>query len=149
EIPATTTHACTELGEPSPPRDLETCLRQLPRLAERLTTMGKPDHITANVYRWLPVVKRALGLRRPDTVLPHPCPWARTMPDDHRPGAGLPPAGAGGSPRRDRHGYTVEWVLAGRIYCPDCGAAWSQAEWRLLEHILEQAAAETAGTAVA
>jgi hypothetical protein len=144
EIPATTTMACAQLGEPSPPRDLTTCLRQLPRLAERLHTMGKPDHITGTVYRWLPLTKRALGLRKPDTVLPHPCPWSATMPDDHPGRERLILVGAEGHLRQDRHGYRVEWVLAGRIYCPDCGAAWSQAEWRLLEHILEQAAAESA-----
>ena len=72
------------------------------------------------------------------------------MPDDHPGRERLIIVGAEGFLRpagQDEDGnkhYRVEWVLAGRIYCPDCGADWTQAEWRLLEHILEQAAAETA-----
>jgi hypothetical protein len=140
EIPALSRETAAQLGETAP-RTIDASLRQFPRYAERSAALGRPDTITAAVFRWLKLTKRALGLRKPDTTLPHPCPWAETAPDDHGPRETLILVGAEGFLRPDRDGLRVEWVAAGRIYCPDCGASWSQAEWPLLERILEMAAA--------
>lgn len=141
EIPAAAAQAAAELGE-KPPARTGARLRQFPRYAERLTLLGRPDTITGPVFRWLALTKRALGLRKPDTTLPHPCPWAGTAPDGHPGRETLVLVGAEGFLRPERGGgLRVEWVAAGRIYCPDCGASWSQAEWPLLERILEMAAA--------
>jgi len=141
EIPAAAAQAAADLGE-KPPARTGARLRQFPRYAERLTLLGRPDTITGAVHRWLALTKRALGLRRPDTTLPHPCPWADTAPENHPGREALVLVGAEGFLRPERGGgLRVEWVAAGRIYCPACGASWSQAEWPLLERILDMATA--------
>src|SRR5262249_11987812 len=108
------------------------------------TLLGRPDPVTGAVHRWLALTKRALGLRKPDTTLPYPCPWARDYPDNHPGREALILVGAEGFLRpHPGGGFRVEWVHAGRIYCPSagCGADVTQAEWRLLERILDMAAA--------
>ena len=141
EIPAAAAQAAAELGE-KPPALTAARLRQFPRYAGRLAELGRPDTVTGPVHRWLALTKRALGLRKPDTTLPHPCPWADAAPENHPGRETLVLVGAEGFLRPERGGgLRVEWVAAGRIYCPDCGASWSQAEWPLLERILEMAAA--------
>jgi len=147
EIPAHARETAARLGERSP-ADIDAMIRQFPRWAERLEQTGPPAAITAP-WRWLALTKRALGLRKPDTVLPQPCPWADTHPENHPPRETLILAGAEGFLRDDHGQLRVEWVAAGRIYCPapHCGASWSQAEWPLLERILDMAAIEGANGA--
>jgi len=141
EVPPISRHIAGLLGE-KPPSDIDAMLRQFPRWNERLASLERNVTITAP-WRWLALTKRALGLRKPDTVLPQPCPWADTHPENHPPRETLILAGAEGFLRTDHGQLRVEWVAAGRIYCPapHCGASWSQAEWPLLERILDMAVA--------
>src|SRR5262249_35633028 len=118
EIPATARETAAQLGETTP-ATLDVMLRQFPRWPDRLAPRGQPAPLTAP-WRWLAVTKRALGLRKPDTVLPQPCPWAETAPEDHPGRETLILVGAEGFLRpdgRDANGkerYRVEWVAAGR-----------------------------------
>jgi hypothetical protein len=155
DVPAVTREACETLGERWLLRDVPRCLRQLPRLVERLHQCGycwlcghtkeSPSPVTG----WLRVTKRALGLWKPDLPLPDrpSCPWAATRPENHTGGAMLLEAGAEGflRPARDQDGKTVlvvVWVMSGQIYCPDraCGASWPPGQWRLLGKMLGTAA---------
>ena len=137
EVPALACVTAAQLGETAP-RTLDAMLRQFPRWNDRYAALGQPGAITAP-WRWLAMTKRALGLRKPDTVLPQPCPWADTVPENHPPRETLILVGAEGFLRADHGQLHVEWVAAGKIYCPapHCGASWSQAEWPLLERILD------------
>src|SRR5713226_7278973 len=68
DVPAVTRAACEACGEPWQPRPVQTSLRALPRLAERLGHLGMAgarNAVEGAVRDWLRVTKRALGLRRP------------------------------------------------------------------------------------
>jgi hypothetical protein len=144
EIPAATRTACHAIGEPWQPRDIPGCLRQLPRLASRMHDIGRLDQekeLTSHAAAWLRMVKRALGLRKPDIRLGYPCPWAETRPENHPAASMLLAAGAEGFLRPADDGLRVEWVTSGLIYCPApaCGASWGPAQWPLLGRMLKTA----------
>src|SRR5262249_36637772 len=146
EVPVAIRAAAAWLNE-HPPATMDASLRQIPRYVERLATLGRHEQaaaITTPVYRWLALTKRALGLRKPDTTLPYPCPWARDYPDNHPGREALILVGAEGFLRpHPGGGFRVQWVHGRGTYwpAPGCGADWNQAESRLLERILEMAAA--------
>src|SRR6266568_2986011 len=145
DVPAVTRAACEAAGEPWQPRPVQTCLRALPRLAERLGHLGMAgaaQTLEGAVWDWLRVTKRALGLRRPDIPVGFACPWAASAPEDHAEGRMLLCAGDEGFLRPGPGGMAVEWVTSGQIYCPAraCGASWPQGQWRLLGRMLGAAA---------
>jgi hypothetical protein len=66
EIPAACAAACQVTGQPWQPRPPAICLRAIPRLHHRLTTLGMPaaaSDLETGVHHWTRMVKRALGLR--------------------------------------------------------------------------------------
>jgi hypothetical protein len=146
DIPETVRWACNDISEHWVYRDLSGCLHQLPRMAGRMHDLG---HVTDErdlawqADGWLRMVKRALGLRRPDVPLPDrpACPYADTRPEAHAASCLLYAAGAEGFLRPDGDGLRVEWVTSGLIYCagPECGASWGPAQWPLLGRLLRQA----------
>ena len=139
EIPATTRHAAEALGEPWQHRDICGCLTALPRLAGRMHALGlisDEKRLTARCAGWLRMVKRALGLRRPDVPVGYPCPHTDTFPEDHAAGCALIWAGDEGFLRPGPDGLRVTWVLQDRIYCAGCGAAWGFREWKHLGLLL-------------
>ena len=148
DVPAAVRHACEDISERWAYRDLPGCLRQIPRLAGRMHDLG---HITAEKYLtwqadgWLRLVKRALGLRRPDMPIGRDCPYAADTPDAHGRAAGLILAGAEGflDPAAD---VPVAWVTSGLIYCASdaCGASWLKAEWSMLDRLLQATARDAA-----
>ena len=137
EIPDTTTKARAAIGEPATGfrPALAECLRQLPRLHNRLLNLNHATEAAelerAAAY-WVRVTKNALGLRTPDIPIGYPCPY-------HQPFTGLLAAGAEGFLRPGAAGTTVEWAHAATIYCPHCGTSWGPSEWMMLGRILEQA----------
>ena len=149
DVPAAIRTACADISETWRWRDLDGCLRQVPRLAGRMRDLG---HVGAErtlgwqAARWLRMVKRALGLQRPDTPLPGgpACPDADIYPERHRGADRLFLAGAEGFLRPGRL-VPVEWVTSGLIYCEsaDCGASWSQLHWDHLGRLLARARAES------
>lgn len=146
EVPAAVRHACEDISEPWRHRDLDGCLHQVPRLVGRMHDLG---HVSAerqlcwDASSWLHMVKRALGLRKPDVPLPgRPnCPDTETYPERHPYTATLFLAGAEGylCPGAD---VPVRWVTTGLIYCASeaCGAAWDHEHWTMLGRLLRQAA---------
>jgi hypothetical protein len=150
DIPAATRCACEAASEPWRHRDLQGCLRQLPRLAGRMHDLGLIADEKTLIWQaggWLRMVKRALGLRKPDIPIGYACPWAETRPETHHPGAiMLLAAGAEGFLRLAAGGLQVDWVTSAQIYCPSdaCGASWGPAQWPLLGRMLETAARITA-----
>lgn len=142
EIPETVRYACEAISEPWQHRDLLACLRQVPRLASRMRDLGLfRDEATLGrlASGWLRMVKRALGLRRPDTPIGYDCPFAADAPDDHTTGRALLAAGEDGFLRHGPGGLMVEWVVQEVIYCasPDCEASWPLASWPLLGRLLK------------
>jgi len=145
EIPAAVRCACETTGEPWQARDLAGCLRQLPRLAGRMHDLGytgEEKTLTRRANGWLRMVKRALGLRKPDIPVGYDCPHAATRPENHPAAVMLLAAGAEGFLRGDADGLRVQWVTSGLIYCPSavCGASWGPAQWPLLGRMLQTAA---------
>ena len=137
EIPRATRLACVAIGEPWQPRTIPTCLRALPRLAGRLTSTGQQAaaaQLDEAARWWIRITKQALGLRTPDLPIGYPCPIHDGPP------AGLLAAGSEGFLRRQRDGLVVEWVHAGRVFCPACGAAWGPGEWAMLGRVLQETA---------
>ena len=99
------------------------------------------DTLTWQAVAWLRMVKRALGLRKPDIPVGYPCPWADTRPECHTDGGVmLFMAGRDGFLRTGQDGPWVQWVDSGLIYCPSgtCGASWGPAQWPLLGRLLRQ-----------
>jgi hypothetical protein len=141
EIPETVRYACEAIAEPWQHRDLTACLRQVPRLAGRMRDLGLfRDERTLErlASGWLRMVKRALGLRRPDVPIGYDCPYFASAPDDHGEGRALLAAGEDGSLRQGPGGLCVEWVVQEVIYCAsqDCAASWPLASWPLLGRLL-------------
>ena len=151
DIPAAVRDACADISEHWVYRPLDGCLRQVPRLAGRMHTLGHigaESTLTWQATGWLRMVKRALGLRRPDMPLGKRCPDARTYPERHPVTAMLFLAGAEGYLNPDGD-VPVKWVTSGLIYCasPECGAAWEKAAWEVLGHaLLEQSATAALAT---
>jgi hypothetical protein len=148
EIPQAARLACEAVGEPWQHRDLDACLLALPRLADRLHNLGMlagERHLCAQCAGWLRLVKRALGLRRPDVPVGYACPRTDTFPEDHADGCALIWAGDEGFLRQFQGGLRVEWVLQDRIYCAGCGAAWGYREWHHLGMLLGTPALAGAG----
>jgi hypothetical protein len=144
EIPAAHRSACETLNERWQPRDLKTSLRALPRLAERMHSLGlipEEKRLIFKTSAWLVLTKRALGLRKPDIPLGYPCPWADTRPENHEDGCMLLAAGDEGFLRPGRDGLQVDWVASAQIYCPTkaCGASWGPSQWPLLGRMLRTA----------
>jgi len=142
QIPETTRYACEAVAEPWQHRDLEACLLQVPRLASRMHDLGlyRDERTLGRLADgWLRMVKRALGLRRPDTDIGYDCPLAADAPDDHADGRRLLRAGEDGTLRHGAGGLTVEWAVQEVIYCasPDCAASWPIASWPLLGRLLK------------
>jgi len=145
DIPAATRCACEAAREPWQHRDVQGCLRQLPRLAGRMHDLGlaaDEKTLTGQADGWLRLVKRALGLRKPDVPVGYACPWAETRPECHADAVMLFAAGAEGFLRPAADGLRVEWVTSGLIYCAAdaCGASWGPAQWPLLGRMLQTAA---------
>jgi hypothetical protein len=141
DIPAATRCACQTTSEPWRHRDLQGCLRQLPRLAGRMHDLGlaaDEKTLTWQADSWLRMVKRALGLRKPDIPIGYACPWAETRPECHADAVMLFAAGAEGFLRPAADGLRVDWVTSGLIYCAAdaCGASWGPAQWPLLGRML-------------
>lgn len=146
DVPAAVRWACDDISERWRPRPLNGCLHQVPRLAARMHALGHisaEQDLTWQAGGWLRMVKRALGLRRPDITIGFACPYAQARPQDHDAAPLLYAAGAEGFLRPDRDGLRVEWVTSGLIYCagPACTAEWGPAQWPLLGRLLKQAAA--------
>lgn len=150
QVPAAISRACDDISEPWKHRDLAGCLRQIPRLASRMHDLGHTtaEHqLTWDATMWLRMVKRALGLRKPDMFLPgHACPWSDTRPETHSSGCGLFVVGREGFLRSGQDGAWVQWVDSGLIYCASdaCGASWGPAQWPMLGRLLRQVAGEAA-----
>jgi hypothetical protein len=143
EIPETIRYACEAVGEPWQHRDLDACLRQIPRLAGRmhdLRLLQQERTLGRLASGWLRTVKRALGLRRPDLAIGYDCPYAASIPEQHPyPGERmLLAAGDEGFLRQGADGLRVEWVHSPVIYCasPDCDASWGQESWSYLGLVL-------------
>lgn len=148
DIPETVRWACQDISEHWVYRDLSGCLLQLPRMAGRMRDLGHvaaERELTWNADGWLRMVKRALGLRRPDMPIGKACPDAKTYPERHPVTAMLFLAGAEGFLHPDAD-VPVEWVTSGLIYCasPECGAAWEKAAWEHLGTVLLERADEAA-----
>ncbi len=136
EIPATTTWAAAAIGEKPQSRTLHACLLTLPRLDHHLVNLNLLTHHTRleqATRSWVRTTKTALGLRKPDLVLPASCPTGDCQP----PGT-LRMTGAEGTIRHTPDGPRVEWSNDYRIWCPACGATWAQSEWDLLIRVLTQ-----------
>jgi hypothetical protein len=150
ELPAAVHAACQDIGERWRPRDTDGCLLQLPRLAGRMRDLGHvaaEQHLTWQAAGWLRMVKRALGLRKPDVPLGHACPRAGTYPECHPHASELIWAAPEGFLNPDGDGgLQVEWVGTERVYCAseECGAWWPHTQWTHLMHLVEQAQAEAA-----
>lgn len=145
DVPAVTRAACQAISEPWQPRDLQGCLRQLPRLAGRMHDLGlaaASKRLAGDIRSWLLVTKRALGLRKPDIPIGYACPWADSRPENHPETVMLICAGDEGFLRPGPGGTRVEWVAVGQIYCPSpgCGATWGPSQWPLLGRMLATAA---------
>lgn len=143
DVPATVRAACHDISEPWRHRDLPGCLRQIPRLAGRMRDLGHinaEQALTWDALSWLRLVKRALGLRKPDMPVGYACPWADTRPEAHTAGCGLFVVGREGFLRSGAEGAWVQWVDSGLIYCVSdtCGASWGPAQWPLLGRLLRQ-----------
>jgi hypothetical protein len=144
EVPEATARARELIGEPWHARELLVHLRQVPRLAARLHAVGRQDaagELAWQAAGWLRLVKRALGLRKPDMPFGDPpctCPWAARRPENHPGAALLRRAGEEGFLRPGPDGPRVQWEGAGLIYCPAeaCGATWDYAHWALLGRML-------------
>jgi hypothetical protein len=142
DVPAAVRGACYAISEPWRHRDLQGCLRQIPRLASRMHDLGlAPDEkaIAWQAGGWLRVVKRALGLRRPDIDIGYDCPHAETCPEVHHDGCALLAAGDEGFLRHAPDGLRVEWVHTPRIYCQGCDASWTLEQWPHLGRLLAAA----------
>ena len=150
ELPHAVRHACDDISEPWRHRDTDGCLLQVPRLASRMHDLGHinaEQHLTWQATAWLRMVKRALGLRKPDMPLGHACPWADTRPECHQGAMMLYAVGEEGFIRPDPDGgVRMERVTSGLIYCESetCGASWGPAQWPLLGRLLK---AEARGAA--
>ena len=148
QIPDTTRYACDAISEPWQPRDVPACLRQVPRIAARMENLGlhrEAAILSRLTESWLRMVKRALGLRKPDTPIGYDCPYAATAPDSHAGGRQLLAAGEDGFLRHGPGGLRVEWVVQEVIYCAseDCDASWPAAAWPLLGRLLKTPAMVT------
>lgn len=143
DVPAAVRTACYVISEPWHHRDLQGCLRQLPRLAGRMHDLGlvsDEKYLGWQAGGWLRMVKRALGLRRPDTPIGYDCPHEQAYPEMHHDGCALLAAGDEGFLRHDHGGPRVEWVHTPRIYCAGCGASWTPGQWPHLGRLLQAAA---------
>ena len=132
EIPATVTHASDTLGEPWQRRPALTCLRAIPRLHDRFTSLHWKSHAEAldnDVRRWTRMTKLALGLRTADMPIGWDCP----LHDEPSP---LTALGAEGFVRDDK---TVMWQHSATIWCALCGASWLSDRWALLGRLLVSA----------
>lgn len=146
DVPAAVRAACEDISEPWRHRDLDGCLTQVPRLASRMRDLG---HVAAeknlawDADRWLRMVKRALGLRKPDVPVGYACPWAESRPECHADAVMLFMAGQDGFLRSGADGPWVQRVDSGLIYCAadTCGASWGPQQWPLLGRLLRQAEA--------
>ena len=149
-IPAVTAQAREAIGEPcrrpSPPAG---CLRQLPRIADRMRGLGlvaEERRLEATVQDWRRRTKLALRFREPDTLVGpgYWCPRLAAYPEEHRaedPGR-LPLLLRAGSEAflvRARDGLRLEWVHKARVYCPLCGESWGPGQWLMLGRMLQEA----------
>jgi len=142
DVPAAVRDACQAISEPWRHRDLQGCLRQIPRLHGRLHDLGMVSEektIAWQAGRWLRTVKRALGLRRPDIGIGYDCPSADGYPELHQGGCALLAAGDEGFLRHAPDGLRVEWVHTPRIYCLGCDASWTLEQWPHLGRLLAAA----------
>jgi hypothetical protein len=147
-VPETVRYACDAIGEPWRHRDMAGCLRQVPRLASRMRDLGMVanaktlEHLAAG---WLRMVKRALGLRRPDVPLGYDCPYAASEPEEHAGARALYSAGDEGFLRQGDGGLRVEWVHSPVIWCASeyCDASWPLDQWPLLGRLLRTPAMVT------
>ena len=144
EIPAIIRYACEAIGEPWQHRDIAGCLLQVPRLAGRMHDLGQAGNekmLACQADGWLRMVKRALGLRRPDIGIGYDCPYAGSVPEQHTGDCALLAAGDEGFLRPGTDGLRVEWAHTPVIYCasPDCDASWGLAQWSYLGRLLESA----------
>src|SRR5262249_55025042 len=107
--------------------------------------LAAEKNLTAQVTGWLRMVKRALGLRKPDLPLGYPCPWAESAPENHLDGGELLAAGDEGFLRPDNGGFRVGRGSSAQVYWParSGGAAWAPRKWPWLARML--AAAGTIG----
>ena len=141
DVPAAVRRACEAVSEPWRHRDVAGCLLQVPRLAGRLHDLGMvrdESDLTWEAGGWLRMVKRALGLRRPDTGIGYDCPYAADFPELHRAGTALLAVGDEGFLRYADSSYRVAWVHTPAIRCAsaDCGAEWDQTQWERLGVLL-------------
>lgn len=146
DVPAAVRAACCTISEPWHHRDLQGCLRQIPRLASRMHDLALVSDEKCLAWQaggWLRMVKRALGLRKPDIPIGYECPYIASTPGQHDGGCALLAAGDEGFLRHGPDGLTVEWVHTPAIYCasPDCDASWGLAQWPYLGRLLQAAAA--------
>jgi len=142
DVPAAVRAACAAIGEPWRHRKIGGHLRQVPRLASRMHDLGDltgEKTLARQAGGWLRMVKRALGLRRPDTDIGYDCPHAETYPEVHYDGQSLLAAGDEGFLRYPPGGPRVEWVHTPRIYCAGCGASWTPDQWPHLGRLLQPA----------
>jgi len=132
EVPAAYIAACELTGERWQHRPLDTCLHALPRLHDRLASLGQVSaakRIEARTERWMRVVKLALGLRVPDEEIGYECPL-------HDEPAPLVRVGAEGFVQDDR---SVTWAHSGVIRCALCGEMWPASRWLMLGRMLATA----------
>ena len=145
DVPAAVRAACCAISEPWRHRDLQGCLRQIPRLASRmhdLALVSDEKYLAWQAGGWLRMVKRALGLRKPDVPIGYDCPYIASIPEQHDVRCALLAAGDEGFLRHGPGGLSVEWVRTPAIYCasPDCEASWGPAQWLYLGRLLQPAA---------
>ena len=140
-VPETVRYACEAVGEPWRHRDMAGCLRQVPRLASRMRDLGQVANertLERLAAGWLRMVKRALGLRRPDVPVGFDCPYAEAEPASHAGARALYSAGDEGFLVPGDGGLRVEWVHSPVIYCASeyCDASWPLDQWPLLGRLL-------------
>jgi hypothetical protein len=143
DVPAAVRAACAAIGEPWRHRKLGGHLRQLPRYAARMHDLGLAEQEKTLAWQaggWLRMVKRALGLRKPDTDIGYGCPHAETYPEMHYDGCALLAAGDEGFLRYSPDGPRVDWVHTPRVYCAGCAASWTPDQWPHLGRLLQSAA---------
>ena len=139
DVPATVRAASVAAGERYQRRKIGGHLRQVPRLAARLhdlRLLADEQALAWHAAGWLRMVKRALGLRRPDIPIGYACPHAATDPAAHEDGCWLLAAGDEGYLRDGPAGPRVEWVRTPRIWCEGCAASWGLDQWPHLGRLL-------------
>ena len=147
-VPETVRYACDAIGEPWRHRDMAGCLLQVPRLASRMRDLGMVANertLEGLAAGWLRMVKRALGLRRPDVPVGYDCPYAEASPETHAMARALYSAGDEGFLVPGDGGLRVEWVHSPVIWCASehCDASWPLDQWPLLGRLLRTPAMVT------